>query len=144
MANTIRANTVLPYPEKGIINRMSVQRYYHRVVLGAGGAISSQDAITVSGMTATKTGGEVGRYTLQLARPYKRLLFVDAKVLGTDDAAYGANTLGLHVLLRDNDVDSGAADGTVEVQFLSTAAYADAEVADSVTLLIEVTIADDV
>jgi hypothetical protein len=145
MANTIRGNAVLPYPNKGTINRQGVSEYFHRATTSTSGTIASQDDITVSGMTATKTATETGRYTLTLACPYKRLLWVEAKIMGADDAAYGAVTVGLMSILRDNDVDGGAADGTVEVQFIgSNAGWADAEVADGAIIFFRVCVSQGV
>ena len=39
--------------------------------------------------------------------------------------------------VRDNDIDGGALDGTIEIQFAQTS-YADAEVANNLTLLFRV------
>lgn len=124
-------------PNAGVFNRRNHAVFFHRVVLGAGGAIASQDAPADSGVVATKTATKTGRYTLQLPSKYRRLLWVNAAVIGTDDAAY-TTAKGLNSFVRDNDVDGGAADGTVEVQFNRTDTAADAEVIDSATLLFRV------
>lgn len=131
-------------PGSSIFNRRGVAEFYHRVTLGATGVIASQDAPNVSGIVAAKTGGEVGRYTLQLpvgptGYKYRSLLWVDAKIIGADDAAYTV-AKGLDVLLRDNDVDGGALDGTIEVQFVRSDSDADAEVEDSRVLLFRVVV----
>src|SRR3990172_9720255 len=117
----------------GFYNRRNVTEFFHRIVLGASGAIASQDAPPVSGIVATKTGSEVGRYTLQLPSKYRRLLDVHATILGTDDAALGAATTGSFSYVRDNDIDAGAADGTIELQFMQVS-YADAEVTNDLTI----------
>lgn len=131
----------IPSPFAGVVNRRGAMQYFHRVTTSTSGTIASQDAAKDSGVVAAKTGGETGRYTLTLSggRPYSRLLWVDAMLIGADDAAYGAVTLGLMAIIRDNDIDQGALDGTVEVQFIgSNAGWADAEVADGAIILFNV------
>lgn len=137
----------IPSPARGVVNRAGVETFYHKVVLTTAGVISSQDDVQTSGVVATKTATETGRYTLTLAggSTYKSLLWVDAKIIGADDAAYGAATLGLPGFIRDNDISGGALDGTVEWQFVAgDTNWADAEVADSVTLLFEIVVSNGV
>lgn len=124
-------------PIAGVFNRRNMAVFYHRVVLGAAGAIASQDAPADSGIVATKTATETGRYTLQMPSKYRRLLWAQGTIIGPDDAVLGANTTGYGSFVRDNDIDGGAADGTVEIQFTQTS-YADAEVANNLTLLFRV------
>ena len=112
-----------------------------RVVLGTSGAITSQDSSKDSGFTVTKTGSEVGRYTIALDKNYNRVCSVDAIVIGQDDAAYTAGK-GLIALLRDDDTGRGAGDGTIEIQFVDPATSADAEVENSANLLISILVRD--
>lgn len=127
-------------PELGAFNRRNVVHFIHTVVLGSSGAISSQDAANVSGIVATKTATKTGRYTLQLPSKYRKFHGGFACVTGPDDAVYGAKTKGLPCFLRDNDVDGGAADGTVELQFANPSTdatnYIDAELPDSLTFTV--------
>lgn len=129
-------------PGLGVFNRRNTVKFLHRVVLGASGAIASQDPANESGIVATKTATEVGRYTLQLpvgptGFKYRKLNWVDAKIVGADDTAY-TTANGLNVLLRDNDIDGGALDGTIDVQFCRTDTGADAEVENSRVLYFRV------
>lgn len=133
----------LPQPIRGVMCRAGVAHFYHRTVMSTGGTISSQDAANVSGMSIVKTAATTGRYTLTLGAgvTYKQLLWVEAMIIGPNTAAYGAVTVGLGMILRANDIDGNNNDGTIEVQFIgNNAGWADAEVADNVTLLWQVTI----
>ena len=109
----------------------------HKVVLGADGAISSQDGRADSGIQAAKTGSETGRYTFTYAgsRTVRRFGGAFVTLVGPDDAVFGAIAKGFTHFWRDNDWDGGAKDGTVELQFVTTGAtnYDDAELPDSTT-----------
>lgn len=129
----------IPSPELGVFNRDDVCRFYHKVTTSTSGTIASQDAVVASGIQATKTATKTGRYTLTInsGETFSAVLFVNAVVIGPDDAAYGANTTGFKAFLRTNDISGGNLDGTIEVQFVQTS-YADAEVPDSAIILFEV------
>lgn len=114
---------------------------HSRVVLGTGGAITSQDSSKDSGMTLVKTGSEVGRYTVTLDKNYNRLLSARGTVIGADDTAY-TTANGIATFIRDDDVGRGAADGTFELQFYRTDTGADAEVENSRDILVEVVVRD--
>lgn len=130
-------------PGLGFFNRRNVVTFYHQVVLGVAGVVASQDAANVSGIVATKTGGQVGRYTLQIPTgpsgfKYRRLLWVGAQIVGTDTAALTASK-GAVVFLRKDDIDANLLDGTIEVQFVQAiAALTDTEIQDSLTVLFRV------
>lgn len=117
------AYTKLPLPSKGNVGRRGVVHFWHTVTIGGSGAISSQDT-DGTGIVAVKTASETGRYTLTIGSTgsgvgsaYKKLLCADVMLIGPDDAVFGANTVGIHWFFRDNDVDGGAKDGTIELQF---------------------------
>ncbi len=131
----------IPLPETGVVNRSDVIRYFHKVTTTTGGTIGSQTAVGGSGVVAGKTATEGGRYTLTLngGETYGALLFARAAIIGADDAAYAA-AAGIGVIVRDNDIDGGALDGTVEIQFIDSATNADAEVADGAIILFEVVV----
>jgi hypothetical protein len=111
-----------------------VVKLYGKVTLGASGAIASQSC---KGFSVEKTASEVGRYTVTLEDKYSSLLSAQVAVQGADDAAY-TSAKGLGWMLRAVDVSSSK---TLYVQFLDReAAPADAEVADSSVLYIELTL----
>lgn len=119
-------------------NRKNVGFYFHRIVTTTSGTISttSSDQAADSGVTVVKTGSETGRYTFTLPTPHRKLLMVTANLIGAADAAYGAVTLGLMTIVR-NDAISTA--GTFDVQFIgSNAGWADAEIADGASIMVEI------
>lgn len=124
-------------PGLGFLNRRNCGWIVHFVQTGATGAISSQDLPGDSGVIATKTPAKTGRYTFALnnGKPLRKFHGGFASTLGPDDAVYGAKTKGNNFTLRDNDIDGGAADGTVELQFLNPSTdatnYIDAELPDN-------------
>jgi hypothetical protein len=113
-------------PEAGLVGRMKLMTFNHRVVTGSSGAIASQDDAKDSGIVAAKTGSETGRYTLTIpGGRFRQFRGGTVSIVGADDAAYGAVSVGLHAIFRDDDLSS---DGTLEVQFLSASTnFADAE-----------------
>jgi hypothetical protein len=133
----------IPQPELGVYGtRRNVGKYYHRIVTTTGGTVSTanSDQAADSGVTVAKTGSETGRYTLTLPTPHRKLLMINATLIGADDAAYGAVTVGLMTIVRDDDI---ATDGTVEVQFIgSNSGWADAEIADAASIMLEIIVAD--
>lgn len=99
------------------------------------GTIGTSDT---EGFTVTKTGSEVGRYTVQLGRSsslvdkYPKIRGVLTTVIGPDDAAM-TDAKGLTCVVRDDDV---ASDGTFEVQFCDQDSGADAELQDGAKVLL--------
>lgn len=124
-------------PHGGTIGRRGATVMWHSILIGAAGAITSQDSALVSGIVAVKTAAKTGRYTLTLPQAYKTWLGGDIGILASDDANYGANTTGLQGFFRDNDIDGGAKDGTIEIQFVQ-GTYADAEVPSGFTVKIRI------
>lgn len=102
----------------GYVGSRKFIRYNHRYVVGAAMAVTSQDAPKDSGVVAVATPTKTGRTTLTFSGGQKHKNFRGGNVslLGPDDTAYGALTVGLPAIFRDNDL---AIDGTLEVQFLN-------------------------
>ena len=134
------------YPTIGSARRGVVQLFGTFTTTTSG--TLSTTAITsakLAGFTLTKTASETGRYTVQLtktdgtAATYNSLLFVDAVVVGGDDAAL-TTTKGLVSVVRDDDV---ATDGTFEIQFVETVtANADTEVQDGASIKLHIVLAN--
>ncbi len=60
--------------------------------IGAAGAISSQDASSLTGGVVTQTGSEAGRYTVAFTLKCKRNLGCFAQMVGPDDDAFPTTT----------------------------------------------------
>jgi hypothetical protein len=115
------------HPDLGYVGSKKLLRYNHRIVLGSSGAIASQDAAKDSGIVAVKTATKTGRYTLTFSGGQKHKSFRGGSctVKGPDDTAYGAVSVGLDHIWRDDDLP---VDGTLEVQFLNASTnFTDAE-----------------
>ncbi|HET7036584.1 MAG TPA: hypothetical protein VFI42_12950 [Thermomicrobiaceae bacterium] len=129
-------------PNLGVFNRRNLIRFIHKVTTGASGAIASQDAPSDSGVTAVKTATKTGRYTLTLPSKFRKYDGGFVCVCGPDDAVYGAKSKGLPYIMRDNDIDGGAADGTIELQFLNPSTdatnYIDAELPDNTMFYVHI------
>ncbi|MCA1824418.1 MAG: hypothetical protein LC640_09195 [Frankia sp.] len=100
------------------------------------------------GLKLTKTAGKTGRYTCQLVNQdgsnANAVAFVNAivTVTGPDDAAY-TDAKGIVALMRDDDIGTGANDGTIEVQFIDPrVSLADAELADGAIINISLYLRD--
>jgi hypothetical protein len=132
-------------PEYGVHGTAyrGVESYMARVVTGTAGAITvaSSDTVAQCRMSFIKTAAKTGRYTFTLPDKYRRFCGGNVTLIGPDDATWGANTTGLDYFWRDNDIDGGAADGTVELQFIRTDSNADAELPDNVIFLVEIRVA---
>ena len=111
-----------------------VIKLYGKVVTGASGAISSQ---ACKGFSVSKTGSEVGRYTVALEDKYNALLSSAVSVVGQDDSAYPIAN-GLSSLLRN--VDVGAEAPSFDVQFVRMDTAADAELEDASEFHLEITL----
>jgi len=122
-------------PDEGYAGRNRILKFNHRLVLGASGAISSQDPASDTGVVVSKVAATAGRYliTFSNGRKFRQFRGGTVSTLGPASAAYGANTTGLDYFWR-NDLLSSA--GTVQVQFSQTS-YADAEVPDNLTFILD-------
>jgi hypothetical protein len=110
----------------GVWGRRNFTFLSHRMVIGAAGAITSQDSPADSGIVASLNGVANGQYTLALsgtggAKGYRQFLGVWATILGpTGAGAFGAG--GALGCMKDDNVDAGTRLGTVAYQFMDTAA----------------------
>ncbi len=134
-----------PNPEYGVhgtANR-GMESYIAKVVTGTAGVITvaSSDTVAQCRMSFVKTATKTGRYTFTLPDKYRRFAGGNVTLIGPDDAIWGASTTGLDYFWRDNDVDGGAADGTIELQFIRTDTNADAELPDNVIFIAEIRVA---
>jgi hypothetical protein len=116
-------------PELGVFGRRNLIHFVHKVTTSTSGTIASQDELADSGVLAAKTATKTGRYTLTVPSKYRKFHGGFATIVGADDTAY-TTAKGLNSFLRDNDIDGGAADGTIELQFNRSDTAADAEVID--------------
>ena len=124
-------------PMLGVVNRRNVTHFIHKVTTTTSGAVGSQDAPGVSGVVATKTATKTGRYTLALGSKFRVFLGGFVSLIGADDTAYTTQK-GFGSFFRDNDIDGGAADGTVEVQFTRTDTEADTELEDGAVAIFHI------
>lgn len=88
---------------------------FGRFVIGASGAISSQDL--PKGFTVTKTAAKTGRYTVLFADVWNSLRGAAITLQGPPDVAWGA--AGIVSFLRNEAV---ATTKTVDVQFATAVA----------------------
>lgn len=102
----------------------------HRVVLGATGAISSQDSQRSSLCQAVKTAAKTGRYTFTFDPRVARVHFVGATVIGATDAAYTNTAGGSGATFSRNNAPTTR---TVDIQFTRNDTSADAEITDNFT-----------
>jgi len=101
------------------------------------------------GIKLTKTGGQTGRYTINLLKSDGNnanavyLVNALATLIGPDTAAY-ANSKGIIGFIRADDVSRNNNDGTFELQWvISTATgQADTELADGTVMKVTLWLAD--
>lgn len=123
------------------------QRIVHcKVATTTGGTLAATQVNW--GLKLTKTAAKTGRYTCQLVNAdgtnSNAVAFVNAIVTltGPDDAAY-TDAKGLSSIMRDDDIGTGANDGTIEVQFIDPrVSLADAEVADGAIINVSLYLRD--
>lgn len=123
----------IPVPDLGWAGKNEYIKFNHRVVLGASGAIASQDAAADTRVSVIKTATKVGRYTITLAngRKFKQFRGGSVEIVGLTDAIYGANTTGYKNHWRDDFISTA---GTIKLQFTQNGTNADAEVPDGFIL----------
>jgi hypothetical protein len=124
-------------PLEGLAGSNRILVFNHRVVLGASGAIASQDAAKDTGVSVVKTAAKTGRYTITFAngRRFRQFRGGDCAIVGPTDVIYGANTVGADYFWR-NDLLSTV--GTLQIQFTRGDTNADAEVPDNFNFTITV------
>lgn len=112
-----------------------VVKLFGQVVTSTSGTISSSSC---KGFTIAKTATEAGRYTVTLSDSYYQLLSVHVNLVGASDAAY-TDGKGMYMgLLRNVSVNDSTP--TFDIQFNDPDTNVDAEVADSASFYIEITL----
>ena len=122
--------------------RRNIAWYFIKVVTTTSGTISaaSTDTAADCAVTVVKTATKTGRYTFTLPTAHKGLAAVYATVVGAADAAYGAATLGLPTLIRNDAVSTA---GTFDLQFVAgDTNWSDAEVADAASFMVTIVVRD--
>jgi hypothetical protein len=132
MANQRRA----PFPYKGVVGRKGVFKFVHTLLIGAAGAITSQDAD--SGVVAAKQGG-AGLYTLTFPAAYK-------KITGLGWSAIGVLTTGTgnQADWENNNLDGGTKAGTIQIQFRKNTDMSVADVPSGIVLKLEIEVEEGV
>lgn len=100
------------------------------VVLGAGGAISSQTGARDAGFTVAKTAAEAGRYTCTFDELLSDIVLVGATIIGAADAAYTNTAGGSGMTFLRNKAPTTR---TVDVQFTRNSDSADTEITDNLS-----------
>lgn len=137
-------NERIPNPQLGTYGVTQEVTFHSRLVTTTSGTVDTTNTWTPAGQTLVKTATKTGRYTLTLPiGKHRRLLQVIATVIGADDSAY-TTAKGIDFFVRDNDIDGGAEDGTIELQFARSDTEADAELIDGASVLITVVCAKGV
>ena len=129
-----------PQPVKGFVGNngvKGVEYYSHQIVVGAAGAISSQD--TTSGITATKQA-TAGQYLLQFPCGYRKIICIWPMFF----TAPGANTVGQSMYVLTDNLTTGSKNGQVVVQFTNASAGANADLANPSTVSFEIEVAGGV
>lgn len=100
------------------------------------------------GLKLTKTATKTGRYTCQLQgaggvnADAFRFINVWVTQIGPDDAALTDAKGVWQGDVRDEDIGTGAKDGTIEIQFVDADSRADAEVQDGAVLYVTMFVQD--
>ena len=126
------------YPDEGYVGGRKFLRYNHRFVITAAGAIlaGSQDDRAKSGVLAAKTGSEVGRYTLTLNDKAKQFRGGQATLIGPADATFGALTVGLMNIFRNDLLSTNAQ--SVDLQFVNASGnFTDAELPSGTIVIVD-------
>lgn len=100
------------------------------------------------GLKLTKTATKTGRYTCQLIKADGtadnaiRFINLFVTLIGPDDAALTDAKGVWQGDVRDEDIGTGANDGTIEIQFVDADSRADAEVQDGSILYVTMFLQD--
>lgn len=124
------------------------ERHVHAKIATTTSGTLASTYLQQYGLKVTKTATKTGRYTLQLidhlgaAQNARGFVNGVVNLIVADDAAL-TTTKGLGAVFRDDDIGTGANDGTIEVQLVQTnAGNADTEVQDGAILCITLILAD--
>jgi hypothetical protein len=111
--------------------------YTHQLIIGASGAITSQDAD--SGIVATKQG-TAGQYLLQFSAGAKRIIAFDTVFLQSPAAI--AN--GFPAFILTDNLTAGSKNGQLVIQFVRGDTYAAADVANPSTIILSFDLAEGI
>jgi|SRR5882724_3103282 len=125
-----------PYPSKGWVGRRGVTYFAHELLVGAAGAITTQDAQALSGVVATKQAG-VGLYTYDLSNAFRKVVELSAEFIG----ALGAVTTGCVYSWINNNIDRGTKSGTIQLQWVRSDTNAIADVPNGTIVLVTIGVA---
>jgi hypothetical protein len=125
------------WPLAGIVNRRGVFGFTHRVLIGASGAITGQDAD--SRVVLTKQG-TAGQYKVQLPRGYKRFTSKDVDFTGnTNSVVADWLTDQVTTVAIPGGSIAGTIDGSIILQLRNSAGAAtDLPSTGTMTLRLEV------
>lgn len=110
-----------PYPHKGVVNRKGCQRFTHRVLVGAAGAITGQDAD--SRVSAAKQA-TAGQYLITLPKPYKRITDLGCFFIGNTGSIVPDFTTDNITSQPVSGAAAGNGAGTILLQFRNSAGAA--------------------
>jgi len=131
------ASSTDKWPVSGFVNRKGVQFFTHRMLIGASGAITGQDAD--SRVVATKQG-TAGQYKIQLPRGYKRFVCKEVDFTGnTGSVVPDWLTDQVTSVAIPGGTVAGTIDGSIFLQLRNSAGAAtDLASTGTMTLLIGV------
>lgn len=125
-----------PFPTRGSVNRRGTQRFSHRMLIGASGAITGQDAD--SRVVATKQG-TAGQYLIQLPSGYKRITDLGSFFIGNTGSVVPDWITDNITIIPVPGATVGAKTGNILLQFRNSAGAAtDIASGTIVTINIEV------
>lgn len=132
-------------PINGVWGRRNCQLYIHRMVIGAAGAITSQDSAADSGIVAGPNGVAAGQYLLTVSGQgggktgVRQYLGAFATVQVPTGA--GAVSGGIEVAMRDDNLDAGTRNNTCVIQFYLPSTLANTDVANGNTVYLHLLVA---
>jgi len=115
----------LTFPTRGFANRRGVMYFSHQMLIGAAGAITSQDATAACGILATKQG-TAGQYLFQLLPTnmvFKNIVELDTGLIG----ALGATNTGSTPGWLTNNITAGTKTCNILQQWSNVSANAAAD-----------------
>jgi len=116
------ASSALSNPHAGVVTRKGCVRFTHRVLVGASGAITGQDA--KSRVTLTKQG-TAGQYKVQLPRGYRAIVDIGCTFIGnTGSLVPDFQTDQITTEAIPGGTIAGTIDGTIILQFRNSAGTA--------------------
>lgn len=110
------------WPHAGIVNRKGVFFFTHRLLIGAAGAITGQDA---DSRVVLAKQGTAGRYKMQLPRGYKRIVSNEVNFTGnTNSVVADWDTDQITSVAIPGGTVAGTIDGSIFLQLRNSAGAA--------------------